>query len=162
MGWFGGAPQYNKSSEFFNPDKQLEKYPEEIELATEYIFMATGLILIFAGKRSASWLYAISQGLTTTYMVYSSNLWWVWYYESFMTKDENLWYQATFFIAIGAASRTMMLLPMTFLRPARSDGLGHSATTSADTRRCRPFRAERCVSRTSRMPSRRGRSPSTA
>ena len=41
---------------------------------------------------------------------------------------------AMLFIAIGAASRAMMLLPMTFLRPAREDGLGRSATTQADTR----------------------------
>lgn len=33
----------------------------------------------------------------------------------------------TAFIAIGAASRTAMLLPMALLPPARNDGLGHSA-----------------------------------
>ena len=38
------------------------------------------------------------------------------------------------FAAIGAASRTMMLLPMVFLKPAREDGLGRSATAEADVR----------------------------
>jgi adenosylcobinamide-GDP ribazoletransferase len=38
------------------------------------------------------------------------------------------------FIAIGAASRTAMLLPMAFLRPARSSGLGHGAALAADAR----------------------------
>ncbi|MEM7719642.1 MAG: adenosylcobinamide-GDP ribazoletransferase, partial [Pseudomonadota bacterium] len=32
------------------------------------------------------------------------------------------------FVAIGAASRTAMLVPMLLLTPARSDGLGHGAT----------------------------------
>jgi len=32
------------------------------------------------------------------------------------------------FAAIGATSRTAMLIPMTFLTPARTDGLGHGAT----------------------------------
>lgn len=38
------------------------------------------------------------------------------------------------FVAIGAASRTAMLLPMAFLRPARAEGLGRSATIGADAR----------------------------
>lgn len=38
------------------------------------------------------------------------------------------------FIAIGAASRTAMLLPMAFLRPARPTGLGHGAALTPDTR----------------------------
>ncbi len=36
------------------------------------------------------------------------------------------------FVAIGAASRSAMLLPMTLLPPARSEGLGHSAATKFD------------------------------
>lgn len=38
------------------------------------------------------------------------------------------------FVVIGASSRAMMLFPMAFLRPARKDGLGRSATSSVDLR----------------------------
>ena len=41
-----------------------------------------------------------------------------------MTNDATL----LAFVAIGAASRTAMLLPMIALKPARKDGLGRSAT----------------------------------
>ena len=37
------------------------------------------------------------------------------------------------FLAIGAVSRTVMLLPMTFLKPAREDGLGHGARAALQT-----------------------------
>lgn len=37
------------------------------------------------------------------------------------------------FAAIGATSRTAMLIPMTFLTPARPDGLGHGATLQPST-----------------------------
>ena len=38
------------------------------------------------------------------------------------------------FVAIGALSRTAMLLPMAVLPPARSDGLGHAAALTIDSR----------------------------
>ena len=37
------------------------------------------------------------------------------------------------FAAIGATSRTAMLIPMTFLTPARTDGLGYTATLQPTT-----------------------------
>lgn len=39
-----------------------------------------------------------------------------------------------YFVAIGATSRAMMLLPMVFLSPARDDGLGRSAKAETDLR----------------------------
>lgn len=38
------------------------------------------------------------------------------------------------FVAIGAASRTAMLLPMAVLKPARTSGLGHGAALAPDAR----------------------------
>jgi len=38
------------------------------------------------------------------------------------------------FVAVGAASRAAMLLPMAFLGPARQSGLGHGATLVPDVR----------------------------
>lgn len=39
-----------------------------------------------------------------------------------------------YFIAIGAVSRSAMLVPMLVLKPARTDGLGHGATIPLDAR----------------------------